>query len=70
VAAVADVRALDLSPRQIRTQFGGLFLFVPFLAQIPLDRLLQTAGLPGSQMIPGARDPRPARAQGVQRAAP
>ena len=54
VAAVADVRALDLSPRQIRTQFGGLFLFVPLLAQIPLETILRTAGFPGSQMIPAA----------------
>jgi hypothetical protein len=54
VAAVADVRALDLAPRQIRTQFGGLFLFVPFLAQIPLEAILRTAGFPGSQMIPAA----------------
>jgi hypothetical protein len=54
VAAVADVRALDLSPRQFRTQFGGLFLFVPFLARIPLETILRTADLPGSQMIPAA----------------
>jgi len=54
VAAVADVRALDLAPRQIRTQFGGLWLFVPFLAQIPLDQVLRTAHLPGSRMIPAA----------------
>src|SRR5216683_3041741 len=51
---VADVRALDLSPRQIRTQFGGLFLFVPLLAQIPLETILRTADFPGSQMIPAA----------------
>lgn len=54
VAAVADVRALDLSPRQFRTQFGGLFLFVPFLAGIPLETMLRTADFPGSQMIPAA----------------
>jgi hypothetical protein len=54
VAAVADVRALDLSARQFRTQFGGLFLFVPFLAQIPLERILHDAGFPGSKMIPAA----------------
>ncbi len=54
VAAVADVRALDLSPRQFRTQFGGLFLFVPFLARIPLETILRTADFPGSQMIPAA----------------
>src|SRR5215471_8359741 len=29
-ADVADVRQLDLGPRQFRTQFGGLFLFLPF----------------------------------------
>jgi hypothetical protein len=54
VAAVADVRALDLSPRQFRTQFGGLFLFVPFLAAIPLETILRTADFPGSPMIPAA----------------
>ncbi len=52
VAAVADVRALDLTPRQFRTQCGGLFLFVPWLAQIPLGTILQTAGFPGSTMVP------------------
>jgi hypothetical protein len=51
-AAVADVRELDLSARQFRTQFGGLFLFVPYLAAIPFDRLLQQAGFPGSKMVP------------------
>ena len=52
VAAVADVNRLDLSVRQFRTQFGGLYLFVPYLAQIPLERLLEEAGFPGSKMIP------------------
>lgn len=51
-AAVADVRHLDLGPRQFRTQFGGLFLFLPALVAVGLDQLLQKAGLPGSQMIP------------------
>ena len=51
-AAVADVRALDLSPRTFRTRFGGLFLFLPFLARVPLDTLLRRAGFPGSKMIP------------------
>jgi hypothetical protein len=52
VAAVADVRALDLSPRRFRTKFGGLFLFLPALASLPFDALVTQAGLPGSQMIP------------------
>jgi transposase len=51
-ADMADVRCLDLQPRQLRTQFGGLFLFASFLAQIPFDRILGQADLPGSQMIP------------------
>jgi hypothetical protein len=51
-ADVADVRQRDLSPRSFRTQFGGLFLFLPSLAAVPLDRLLRHAGFPGSEMIP------------------
>src|SRR5208337_4115405 len=51
-ADVADVGELDLKPRSFRTQFGGLFLFLPFLVQIPFDRLLRQAGFPGSTMIP------------------
>lgn len=53
-AAVADVRQLDLSPRHFRTQFGGLFLFVPFLAQVPLAKMLQQSGFPGTQQLPAA----------------
>lgn len=52
VADVADARQLDLSSRHFRTQFGGLFLFMPFLASIPFDRLINQAGLPGTKMIP------------------
>jgi hypothetical protein len=51
-ADVADVRQLDLSPASFRTKFGGLFLFLPMLASIPLDRILRDSGFPGSQMIP------------------
>src|SRR5919199_1454807 len=31
VADVADIRRLDLTPRTVRTKFGGLFLFLPWL---------------------------------------
>src|SRR5271165_7021279 len=51
-ADVADVRQLDLSPQSFRTKFGGLFLFLPMLASIPLDRILKKSGFPGSEMIP------------------
>ena len=51
-APVADVRQLNLASRKFRTRFGGLFLFLPYLAQVPFDQLLQEAGFPGSRMIP------------------
>jgi hypothetical protein len=50
--AVADVRGLDLTPRQVHSKFGGLFLFVPLLAAMPFDRILVEAGFAGSKMIP------------------
>ena len=52
MAPVADVRRLDLSPRRFRTKFAGLFLFLPDLARMPLDRMLEETGFPGSKMIP------------------
>jgi hypothetical protein len=52
VAAVADVRSFDLGPRRFRTRFGGLYLFLAWLARIPLDRMLAESGFPGSKMIP------------------
>lgn len=51
-ADVADVGLLDLQPRSFRTKFAGLFLFMPYLAAIPFERILADAGLPGSKMIP------------------
>ena len=50
-AAVADRRALDLTPRSLRTDFGGLFLFAPDLARIGIDALAADSDLPGSRMI-------------------
>lgn len=54
VAAVANVKCLDLTPRSFRTQFGGLFLFLPYLVEIGFDKVISKARLPGSKMIPGA----------------
>jgi transposase len=51
-AEIADVRQLDLAPRHFRTKFGGLFLFLPLLASIPFDKIINQAGFPGSKMIP------------------
>jgi hypothetical protein len=52
VAAVADIRRLDLSPRSFRTPLAGLFLFVPLLDHIDMARVVTASGLPGSRMIP------------------
>ena len=51
-AAAADARAADFSPRQFRTEVGGLFLFLPALAAVGFDELMQGVGLPGSRMVP------------------
>ena len=51
-AEAADVRLLDLSGRSLRTRFGGLFLFLPWLARIPFERLLQQARFPGTPKVP------------------
>jgi hypothetical protein len=54
VAEIADVRRLDLEPRHLRTKFGGLFLFLPWLVAADLDTLLARCGFPGSKMVPAA----------------
>ncbi len=53
-APVADVRTLDWTARELRTDFGGLFLFVPMLVNLGFERVVQTVGLPGTKMIPAA----------------
>jgi len=52
VEAVADVRDFSLQPRSFSTRCGGLFLFVPDLVRLNLDKLATAARLPGSKMIP------------------
>ena len=51
-AAVADHRELDLSPRSLHTDFGGLFLFAHDIAALDLDGILGASAMPGSAMIP------------------
>jgi hypothetical protein len=48
----ADARTLSLEPRTLRTKFGGLFLFLPALAEMGFDRVIGRCALPGTQMIP------------------
>ncbi len=52
IAAVADVRSLDLSPRKFDTRCAGLFLFIPLMRGIDLREILREIRLPGSRMIP------------------
>jgi hypothetical protein len=52
IAAVADIRSLNLEPRSFRTRLGGLFVFVPLLHELRLAEVVQQAQLPGSVMIP------------------
>ena len=54
VEPTADVRQLSLTPRQFETACGGLFLFIPALVGLSLERLAQAARLPGSKMIPAS----------------
>jgi hypothetical protein len=52
--AVADRRQLRLEPgRRLRTRVAGIFLFVPLLARLHLERLVAQANYPGTEMIPG-----------------
>src|SRR5262249_51957015 len=47
--------ALDLTPgRRLRTRTAGVFLFLPLLARVRLDRLIAAADYPGSEMVPAA----------------
>ena len=52
LAEPVDVRRFDPAPRKFSTKFGGLFLFIPFLALTPFDRMLDEAGFPGSSKVP------------------
>jgi len=42
----------DLEGQQLISSSAGIFLFAPFLTQFDLDPIIQSAGLPGSQIIP------------------
>jgi hypothetical protein len=52
---VADVGELCLETgRRFRSRTAGIFLFLPFLAQIKFHQLVDTADYPGTKMIPAA----------------
>jgi hypothetical protein len=48
----SDVRELCLEPRMVRTKFGGLFLFLPWLAEMSFDQVIRKSDLPGTEMVP------------------
>jgi transposase len=50
----ADVRRFVLPQGRFTTPLGGLFLFLPDLIRLDVDRLAERAKLPGSRMIPAA----------------
>ncbi|HEV8692806.1 MAG TPA: hypothetical protein VGQ93_01260 [Lysobacter sp.] len=54
IEAIADVRSFSLTPRRFATRCGGLFLFLPDLVRLHIDKVAEVARLPGSKMIPAA----------------
>jgi transposase len=54
VEAVADVRRFAPIQQEFQTGCGGLFLFVPYLVRLSLEKLATSARLRGTKMIPAA----------------
>ena len=53
--AVADATALSLDTgRCLRSRHAGGFLFLPLLAQLRWDRLVDGAAYPGTSMVPAS----------------
>lgn len=52
IEPVANVHEFQLSPGKFTTRCGGLFLFIPDLVRLQVDKL--SAHFPGSKMIPAA----------------
>jgi len=51
--AVADVRELNLETgRSLYSRVAGVFLFVPFLAEMRLNEIADASGMIGTKMIP------------------
>jgi len=48
IAEVADARQLDLSPREFRTRFGGLFLFLPWFPSGPFSASIAAESIPSA----------------------
>jgi transposase len=46
------ITARDMDDQKIQSSTAGIFIFAPFLAQLGINRIVQSAGLPGSKVIP------------------
>ncbi len=55
IADRADVRRFQLTATTFETRVGGLFVLVPLLAKLGLDRLAVEAALPGTKAVPAAQ---------------
>jgi len=55
VADRADVRRFQLAPATFDTRVGGLFVLLPLIVKLGLDRLADEAALPGTKTIPAPR---------------
>jgi transposase len=42
----------DMDGEKIQSPTAGIFVFAPFLAQLDIDSIVRSAGLPGSKVIP------------------
>ena len=42
----------DMDGEKIQSLTAGIFIFAPFLAQLDIDSIVRSAGLPGSKVIP------------------
>jgi hypothetical protein len=42
----------DIDGEKIHSPTAGIFIFAPFLAQLDIDSIVRSAGLPGSKVIP------------------
>ena len=62
IEPIADVRAFGLAPHAFTTACGGLFLFIPDMVRLGIDRLATAANLSGSEMIPATHAVRSALA--------
>lgn len=53
-AGRADARRFQLAPATFETHVGGLFVLLPLLVKLGIERLASEANLPGTKAIPAA----------------